>query len=786
VPTTSPTGETPDLLSDSPADELMALSILDRPPPTGSPDELLALGNQYLENGDYATAVEAFMILLDHQETPTAAVVTNDQTAQAQLGLAVAYLREGEAADALGALTRLADSAPQIAGRYPETYFFLGQTYQLLEEQQNAIDAYTRYLAAVPEAAAYVNPLIAEAHLASSNSPGAIAAYQSALDGPAHRLTLIDIRRRLADLYVTTGDFAAAVDQYDAIREASVTEATKGEMTYLAGQAELQAGNQEAAYERFQEGIASYPRAYESYLGLVELVDAGLPVDEYQRGVVDYYAGAYQPAVEALLRYLAQDPVQPESDARLFLAWSYERLGNLEAALAELDRFATEDAARALWERAEMLNRAGQSADAMDAYLSYLETYPDGEQAAAAVWTAAGLAAGNGDTTAAIERYLLLAESYPWVENTPRALFLAGSLAQGNGDTAQAIEIWQRAAETYPQNEFGARSVVALLRLPEASLTDSAIDVPALMENLTPTNYYALRAQDILSGTLPYTAAGEMVIPADPNDGQAEAEAWLREQLAAEGEAAADSRSLSDLLPEIRDDPRRIVGETLWKLGLYEEAKRELEALRESYAGDMLASYQLALYFRDLGLYRSSIIAAASVLSAAGVSIYEAPLFLGRLSFPAYYADLVLPLAEHYGYDPRLQFALIRQESLFESFATSSAVAQGLSQVIPDTGAYIAGRLRWPDYENDDLYRPVVGLIFGAYYLDQQLQTFDNHIHAALSAYNGGPGNAARWYEQAGDDLDLYLDTVDFAETRLYIMRIYEGFRAYRYLYSEP
>jgi soluble lytic murein transglycosylase len=276
-----------------------------------------------------------------------------------------------------------------------------------------------------------------------------------------------------------------------------------------------------------------------------------------------------------------------------------------------------------------------------------------------------------------------------------------------------------------------------------------------------------------------------MVIPADPDAGQAEAEAWLREQLAAEGRTVGVGRSLSGLPPEIRDDSRRVLGEALWKLGLYEDAKRELETLRESFSNDMLASYQLSLYFRDLGLYRSSIIAATSVLSAAGVSLYDAPLFLGRLSFPAYYDDLVLPLAEHYGYDPRLQFALIRQESLFESFATSSAVAQGLSQVIPDTGAYIAGRLGWPDYENEDLYRPVVGLIFGAYYLDQQLQTFDDHVHVALSAYNGGPGNAARWYEQAGDDLDLYLETVDFAETRLYIMRIYEGFRAYSYLYGE-
>jgi soluble lytic murein transglycosylase len=107
-----------------------------------------------------------------------------------------------------------------------------------------------------------------------------------------------------------------------------------------------------------------------------------------------------------------------------------------------------------------------------------------------------------------------------------------------------------------------------------------------------------------------------------------------------------------------------------------------------------------------------------------------------------------------------------------------------LSQVIPDTGAWIAERLQWPEYENEDLYKPYVGLAFGAYYLDQQLDAFEGNVHAALAAYNAGPGNAARWYELAGSDLDQFVDVVDFAETRTYVQRIYAGFDIYRFLYE--
>jgi soluble lytic murein transglycosylase len=204
-----------------------------------------------------------------------------------------------------------------------------------------------------------------------------------------------------------------------------------------------------------------------------------------------------------------------------------------------------------------------------------------------------------------------------------------------------------------------------------------------------------------------------------------------------------------------------------------------------SVADDALLSYQLALYFRDIGLYRSSILAAVTVLNLSGQTVFEAPRFMGQLAYPTYYADLILPLAERYDFDPRLQFSLVRQESLFESFARSGAAAQGLSQVIPDTGAYIANLLNWPNFVNEDLYKPYVGLNFGAFYLSQQLNTFDDHVHAALAAYNGGPGNAARWYDQAEGDLDLFVETVNFPETRLYIERIFVGFVIYDYLYAE-
>ena len=160
----------------------------------------------------------------------------------------------------------------------------------------------------------------------------------------------------------------------------------------------------------------------------------------------------------------------------------------------------------------------------------------------------------------------------------------------------------------------------------------------------------------------------------------------------------------------------------------------------------------------------------------------EAPGFVQRLSFPVYYQDLVAPEAQKQGIDPLVLFALIRQESLFESFINSLADARGLTQVIPPTGEWIASRLGWGELGENDLYLPYVNVQFGAYYLSVQLATFDDEAIPALAAYNAGPGHIHDWLEEA-PDIDLFVESIPFAESRRYVRNVYENYAHYRRLY---
>jgi soluble lytic murein transglycosylase len=59
-------------------------------------------------------------------------------------------------------------------------------------------------------------------------------------------------------------------------------------------------------------------------------------------------------------------------------------------------------------------------------------------------------------------------------------------------------------------------------------------------------------------------------------------------------------------------------------------------------------------------------------------------------------------------------------------------------------------------------------------------------LTVALVAYNAGPGNAGRWLEATGGDLDLFAETIPVEESRRFIRKIYEGYAIYKELYRSP
>ena len=310
---------------------------------------------------------------------------------------------------------------------------------------------------------------------------------------------------------------------------------------------------------------------------------------------------------------------------------------------------------------------------------------------------------------------------------------------------------------------------------------DVASEAFELAVAAAPDSYFAARARDFRIGRKPFDPPQAYQFSFDINAEVQHAESWLRENFSLE-----ESGDLWRLSQELSSDPRLIRGHELLSVGAFGEASVEFEDLADSQRdeGDVLGSYRLAIHLRGLGVYRESIIAAADVILASKMGTLQVPRFIARLRFPDYYIDIIRQAAGGRGIDPLLMLSLIRQESLFNTHATAAAGEKGLMQVIPSTAKYIADRLEWRDYQHSDLFRPYAGVAFGAYYIDEQLELFDQNAIVALAAYNAGPGRAYQWNELAGGDPDLFMTTITINSTRKYVQYIYRNYNIYRELYG--
>lgn len=154
------------------------------------------------------------------------------------------------------------------------------------------------------------------------------------------------------------------------------------------------------------------------------------------------------------------------------------------------------------------------------------------------------------------------------------------------------------------------------------------------------------------------------------------------------------------------------------------------------------------------------------------------------VSHPVEYADIVNKNAETYDMDPILIYSIIRAESNFEPRAKSRMGALGLMQIIPDTGNWIAEKLK-VEFKEESLYEPEYNIQFGSYYIAYLVDHFKD-IDVALAAYNGGIGNVQKWLKDESVSRDgESLHNIPFQETKNYVEKVNDNYYIYRIFYGD-
>jgi soluble lytic murein transglycosylase len=175
------------------------------------------------------------------------------------------------------------------------------------------------------------------------------------------------------------------------------------------------------------------------------------------------------------------------------------------------------------------------------------------------------------------------------------------------------------------------------------------------------------------------------------------------------------------------------------------------------------------------------LLAAAIVIIIAGLAYRP---ILKRL-YPVQNKKTVEYYSQEYGLDPMLVYSVIKVESRFNPYATSSKGAKGLMQITSSTGKYLSGILEDKDFSDSLLYEKETNIRYGCYYLSKLLNDFQGDLVLALAAYNGGEGNVRKWLKEHEGEEEFSVEDIPFTETRCYVKKVTKNYNMYRFLYGE-
>jgi soluble lytic murein transglycosylase len=604
---------------------------------------------------------------------------------------------------------------------------------------KEAEESLQAYVDARGPATAYATLRIAELRARRGDREGAIAHTNAALAEPLPPGAQTDARFALATYYEDAGNAPAALDVYELLGLEGEFRSERAEALWRAAQLALVAGDGERALGSLRGLLTVYPEQdpaleavsddrFAPHVGL-----SSRAIVLFQHRLNGQAAAAYQAIVDS-------GDIALAADAHYHLGILAERAANYEDAIAHYDAAVVAASAngdlatvgQALWDKATVFELLGRTDEAVQTYVSVIDAAPASGRASEALFRGGLLRYRQGlaaDAAAIWGRQRGLAAD---VESRARAYYWAGKAAQAAGDGPSAATWFQEAAS-----------------LPEL-------------------DYYILRAKAQLSSRAKApdpmditTAAPDLHVVED----------WLTARVGPEDPVvrtafftSAAHRRASELL----------------LAGLRADAELEYEHLVEEAGRNGWLLYRLSRELADSRLYT---LAARAALRFAPLQADTPPAVLA-MAYPAVFPEIVSQQASGNGFSPYLLLGLVRQESFYDPRAVSIADATGLTQVIPTTAEGIAQQLEEDDFKNSDLFRPRVSLRFGAYYLGEQIEQLDGDIPAALSAYNGGPGNAAEWRALGGGDPDVFLESIEFSETRAYVELVLEHYAAYQYAYG--
>ncbi len=252
--------------------------------------------------------------------------------------------------------------------------------------------------------------------------------------------------------------------------------------------------------------------------------------------------------------------------------------------------------------------------------------------------------------------------------------------------------------------------------------------------------------------------------------------------------AAANLRTVT-VAPETAGPAESLRAEKsieLSTIGLFDWSFNELTEARKTAPTSPSINMALARHYRNKGDNVSALLALAKSYPDYSQMFPEE---MGREEWDIFYPhmawDQIAAWSKQRNLDIYNVAGLIRQESVFNPRARSSANAYGLMQLLIPTAQLTARKFGTiGTITAESLYQPALNIELGTAYMREQLDRF-GRIEFMAVAYNAGPGRVPQWRAQLPIEMDEFVEAIPFRETRGYVQGIIRNSAQYRRLYEE-
>lgn len=619
------------------------------------------------------------------------------------------------------------------------------------KKYDEAVPALTATALAYPEIAPFLRLRIVEAEIARGNFRNA-ASIASEIVALSDTSAATVARLRLPTIYAQLGDAAATDAAWQQASQITIDELTEADFVAMAT-ALANAGRNDLASRTRMRLLTDYTNGRyteQTYDFLASELEA-LPVAEKiaMAGKLSR-ANRYNEALDLFTRIPGGAPEARGTRLRaLFNSRNYGQL------LEETKGIALNDPALMLL-RARAAWRDDKPQEFLDGLDAVERQFPASKESAEAK-----IARAKYYSTDVID----YAKS---VDNLSKAID-AGAIG-GDGENLwnlgwtyalwgkddQALQIFDRYIRSYPDGDWKTNSLFWSAKIHDKLRRTAERNAKAQqIVDEFPFSYYAYRTKE-LWGTK------------------------SRQQ--------ANSNSFPDMNAELAKitEPRLNVVRALQDVGLNRAAAREMKVLSTKYASNPGVQLMLAdVYVQGGEPFKANTVLQRQFRPFVRHGGANIPKRFWEILFPRAYWDAFQAEGQRRGIDPYLLVSITRQESGFEPSTVSNAGAVGLMQIMPEEASRIAAAGELGEVRREDLFDPHKNIAVGAAEYSQKLKAMNGNHVLAIASYNAGEKAVGTWLEDTPiDDLDLFVETIPYAETRLYVKTVTRNRHEYRRIYE--